>query len=126
MSDLLDLIERGSRSRRRQIGRYEVFEELASGASGFVLRAFDPIFGWPCALKVPHPNVLADPERRRRFLKDARALGRLGHPAFHPNVVRVYDADECGGICYIAMELCEEGSLAGWLEKLPEGSIIPA
>src|SRR5262245_42797874 len=111
-----------------QIGRYQVFEQLAPGAVGafgFVLRGFDPVFRRPIALKLPHPAVLAHPGKRQRFLKQARTLARLGHPAFHPNVVRVYDADECGEICYIAMELCESGSLADWLHKLPDNADIP-
>jgi serine/threonine protein kinase len=108
-----------------RIGRYEVLGHLAPGAFGFVLRAYDPVFMRPCALKVPNPNVLAEPGKRRRFLQEARALERLGDPAPHPNVVRVYDADECGGICYIAMELCELGSLADWLADLPEGAVTP-
>ena len=44
----------------------------------------------------------------------------------HPNVVRVYDSDRCGGICYIAMELCEGGSLADWLDRLPKSMTVPA
>jgi serine/threonine protein kinase len=144
MSDLLDLIERLPQSQsqetcelpgddigaitaqpRCQIGRYEIVEQLGCGAYGFVLRAFDPVFMRPCALKVPYPHVLAEPKKRQRFLNEPRTLERLGQPTVHPNIVRVYDADECGGICYIAMELCESGSLADWLNKLPEGAVIP-
>jgi serine/threonine protein kinase len=102
---------------RMTVGRYQVFEILGKGGFGLVYRADDPTLRQPRALKVPLPEVLASREKRRRFLKDAQALARLDHP----NIVRVYDADECGGVCYIAMELCECGSLAGWLQRLREG-----
>src|SRR5262249_16479362 len=108
-----------------QLGRYEVLECLGTGAFGFVLRAFDPVFRRPCALKVPYPNVLAEPRKRQRFLGEARALERLSYPTPHPNVVRVYDAHQCAGICYITMELCELGSLGDWLDKLPESTVVP-
>src|SRR5262245_41331850 len=91
VSDLLAPIERSGEdipadtaSPLMQLGRYEVLEWLATGAFGFVLRAFDPVFRRPCALKVPHPNVLAEPGKRQRFLGEARALARLSHPAPHP------------------------------------------
>jgi serine/threonine protein kinase len=144
MSDLLDLIERLPQSQSResserttedvaavtprarfQIGRYDIVEQLGCGAYGFVLRAFDPVFRRPCALKVPYPGVLAEPNKRQRFLNEPRTLDRLGQPTVHPNIVRVYDADECGGVCYIAMELCESGSLADWLRHLPDNTVIP-
>jgi serine/threonine protein kinase len=102
-----------------QIGKYEVSngEPLGSGRFGLVLRAFDPILRQPRALKVPSPDVLSDPGKRQRFLTDAVALARLEHK----NVVRVFDADECGSVCYIAMELCECGSLDRWLgQRAPE------
>jgi serine/threonine protein kinase len=108
-----------------RIGRYEVFEILGAGAFGFVLKAFDPVFRFECALKIPTPLVLLDPKRRRQFLAEARKLHLLSHPAPHPNVVRVYDADECGEVCYFAMEICALGSLEDWLGKLPEGAVLP-
>jgi hypothetical protein len=117
LSDLFALLE-GLPSR---IGRYEASHQLGSGGFGFVLRAFDPVLKRDCALKLPLPGVLDSPERRQRFVADGRALARLDHP----NVVRVYDSDEYGRICYIAMEFCEAGSLAEWLRKLPERAAIP-
>jgi serine/threonine protein kinase len=141
MSEILSLLESWSRSGladgteepgaavspappspRLSIGRYEVHELLGRGAFGFVVRAFDPMCWGPCALKIPNPNVLTDPRRRQRFLKEPRILARLNHP----NVVRVFDADEYSDICYIAMELCQPGSLADWLKKLPSESTVPA
>jgi serine/threonine protein kinase len=106
----------------QKIGRYEVFERLGSGAVGIVLRAYDPIFQRQCALKVPHVYVLADHKKQERFLAGARALASLNHD----NVVRVFDTDQCGLVCYIAMEFCQLGSLADWLSELPADVVIAA
>ena len=66
--------------------------------------------------------MLTSPALRRRFLVDAVALARLDHP----NIVRIYDADESGGLCYIAMELCESGSLADWLKTRARDEMLSA
>jgi serine/threonine protein kinase len=108
-----------------QIGRYDIFEPLGFGAYGFVVRAFDPMLQQPCALKIPNLNVRAEPRKLERFLREARALARLDRPATHPNIVRVYDADNDGVICYIAMEYCALGSLADWLHHRPDGALVP-
>ena len=53
------------------------------------------------ALKVLPPESVADPERRRRFLQEAKAAAALEHP--HIGVV--YEVDEAEGVTFIAMEL---------------------
>lgn len=105
----------------RRIGRYELAEILGSGGYGLVYRAFDPVTRRHVALKVPLPEVLACPDRRRRFVKEAAILARLKYR----HVLGYHDADNLGGVCYIATELCAYGSLADWLLKLPEGQEVP-
>jgi serine/threonine protein kinase len=106
----------------RRIAHYDVFDCLGTGGFALVYRAFDRILKRPRALKLARPDVLTSPALRRRFLVDAVALARLDHP----NIVRIYDADESGGLCYLAMELCESGSLADWLKSLASTEILPA
>ena len=49
-------------------------------------------------------SELADDERfRERFLRESQLAASLDHP----NVVPVYDADESGGVLYIAMRYVE-------------------
>ena len=57
----------------------------------------------PVALKILSAELTADPDRRRRFLQEARSAARITHPA----IAQVYDVDEEDGVTFIAMELVE-------------------
>ena len=46
------------------------------------------------------PEIVADRERRRRFVQEARAASALNHP----NIVHVHDIDQSDGTDFIAME----------------------
>jgi eukaryotic-like serine/threonine-protein kinase len=43
---------------------------------------------------------LADPERKRRFVQEAKAASALNHP----NIVHIYDIADADGIQFIAMD----------------------
>ncbi|MCJ7704361.1 MAG: protein kinase [Desulfobacterales bacterium] len=88
-------------------GRYEIIEELGKGSMGVVYRAYDPQIDRPVALKVLREDRMTSEAFVQRFLKEAKAIGRLSHP----NIVTVYDAGEDQGTIYIAMELLEGSSL---------------
>jgi serine/threonine protein kinase len=82
-------------------GRYQIIEELGKGSMGIVYRAHDPHIDRPIALKVMREGRVASNEIVQRFLKEARAIGKLSHP----NIVTVYDAGQDQGSIFIAMEL---------------------
>ncbi len=67
---------------------------------GVVYKARDTHLDRFAALKVLPPERVADPERRRRFVQEAKAASALNHP----NIVVIHDIASDRGIDYIAME----------------------
>ncbi len=90
-----------------QYGRYQIVSELGKGAMGMVYQAHDPQIDRMIALKVLRQDRVVDHEFVRRFVAEARAIGRLSHP----NIVTVFDVGEDHGTIYIAMEFLEGRSL---------------
>ncbi len=94
-------------------GRYEIIKELGRGAMGLVYQAHDPEIDRLLALKVLREDRLTSAAFVQRFLKEARAIGRLSHP----RIVTVYDIGQDHGTIYIAMELLQGEPLNGLMEK---------
>jgi len=105
---------------RRTIGRFELDSELGRGAMGVVWKAVDPLIGRPVAIKtIEAEHFDFDPEARERFLREARAAGRLSHP----NIVTIFDAGTSGDDAYIVMELIAGRTLS---EMIAAGNRFPA
>lgn len=102
---------------RKRLGRYEIVRELGKGAMGVVYEGRDPHIGRRVAIKTARRDVMQEghsaDELMARFLREARAAGVLNHP----NIVTIYDADEEGGIAYIAMEYIEGVELRKLLQE---------
>src|SRR5207253_2382565 len=96
------------------LGDFRLIEALGAGGMGTVYRAEQLSRGRTVALKVLAKEVAGRPGFAERFRREVRAMGRLDHP----NVVRYLAAGECHGFTYLAMELVEGGSLAGWVARL--------
>ncbi len=84
-------------------GRYEIVSELGRGSMGVVYLAHDPQIDRQVALKVLREDRVTSDDFVQRFLKEARAVGRLSHPG----IVTVYDIGQDHGTIYIAMEYLE-------------------
>jgi formylglycine-generating enzyme required for sulfatase activity/predicted Ser/Thr protein kinase/pimeloyl-ACP methyl ester carboxylesterase len=67
---------------------------------GVVHLAVDTKLGRQVAIKVLPAQATSDPERRRRFIQEARAASALNHP----HIVTIYEIDEHEGTIFIAME----------------------
>ena len=88
-----------------RLGRYQIIDQLGKGAMGVVYRARDPMINREVALKtIPLADEFEGDEleqARTKFFREAEMAGRLSHP----HIVTIFDAGECDGTAYIAMEL---------------------
>jgi eukaryotic-like serine/threonine-protein kinase len=83
---------------------------------GVLYRARDTRLGRTVAIKLLRPETVADPERARRLLQEARAASALNHP----NIVTVHDIGDDGGRgTWIAMECLDGESLRQRLVRGP-------
>ncbi len=88
-------------------GRYQIIKELGKGAMGVVYLAHDPRIERQIALKVLRQDCVENDDLRSRFVKEAKAIGRLSHP----NIVTVFDVGQDHDTIFIAMELLEGNPL---------------
>src|SRR5687767_396775 len=94
-----------------RLGPYEVLALLGSGGMGQVYRARDARLGREVAVKVLPRDLAGDPDRLRRFEREARAASALNHPG----IVTIHDVGESESGPYLAMELLEGPTLRGVL-----------
>ena len=67
---------------------------------GTVYRAHDPRLERSLAIKVLRADLVADADRRKRFVREARSASALNHP----NIITIYEIDQAEGLDFIAME----------------------
>jgi eukaryotic-like serine/threonine-protein kinase len=84
----------------KTIAHFEITGELGQGGMGTVYKARDQHLDRLVALKVLLPETVHNPDRRRRFVQEAKAASALNHP----NIVHIYDIDEAEDVLFIAME----------------------
>ena len=94
---ILDTIEAGS-----QIDSYRIEAPVARSGMASIFRAVDVRDNRVVALKIPHPDMEADPILFDRFKREAD----IGEKLDHPMVMRVYGGEKRSRI-YMVMEWCE-------------------
>jgi serine/threonine protein kinase len=90
-----------------QLGKYQIRRQLGAGGMGAVYLAFDPMLEREVALKVLLPEVAARQQILDRFLREARAIGKLSHP----HVVAIHDIATHEDRNFIVMEILAGGSV---------------
>src|SRR5688572_2525279 len=89
------------------VGPYNVVGLVGSGGMGEVYRARDTRLGRDVALKLIRADKLGDPERRQRFVQEARAASALNHP----NIVSIHDILPVGGTHALVLEYVQGKTL---------------
>jgi WD40 repeat protein len=93
--------------------KFRILQRIGAGGFGVVYLATDTSLNRQVALKLARTSVLADPDLKGRFLREAEALARLDHP----HIVPVYEVGEHEGTCFLAVGYCHGPTLADWLSK---------
>ena len=94
---LYDSIDAGS-----QIDSYRIEAPVARSGMATIFRAIDLRDNRIVALKIPHPDLEADPILFDRFQREAG----IGEKLSHPKVMRVFGGEERSRV-YMVMEWCE-------------------
>jgi serine/threonine-protein kinase len=103
------------------LGKYQIVREIAR-SNDIVWEAVDPELGRRVAIKELNlPDGVTEAQRQERinrFLREAKAAGRLSHP----NIVTIHEVDVQNGRHYIVMEYLEGENLR---ERLQRQGAIP-
>src|SRR6266567_6698003 len=99
---------------------YRIIARIGSGGMGVVWSALDTHLDREVALKFLPEAATSHPERRERFVREAKAASALNHP----NIVTIHDINSDGDVYFIAMELVRGRSLYQVLKE--SGRLTPA
>jgi len=99
------------------LGHFKILEKIGEGGMGVVFKARDMHLDRFLAVKVLSEGAAKNPERRLRFIQEAKSASALNHP----NIVTVYDIDQHNGAYFIAMEYIEGNTLEHVMGRQPLG-----
>src|SRR5262249_13424575 len=90
-----------------RVGHFEIVAALGAGGMGEVYRARDTKLDRDVALKLLPDSFAADPERRRRFEREAKTLASLNHS----HIAQIYGAVDVGDRPALIMEFVQGRTL---------------
>ena len=89
------------------LSHYTILEKLGEGGMGTVYLADDTNLNRKVALKMLPADMASDPERLRRFQREAKAVAAMNHPS----IVTIYSVEESDQGHFITMEHVQGKSL---------------
>ncbi len=95
------------------ISHFEVLEKIGEGGMGLVYRGRDLLLDRHVALKVLPADKIANADRRRRFIQEAKAASALNHR----NIVTIHEILSVDGTDVIVMELVHGRTLAQLIRR---------
>lgn len=114
-----DRLTRDAKGGGKKIGGYEILGLLGEGGLGVVYKARQISMNRIVALKVLHEKWVNDDEFRKRFLLEARLVGRLSHP----NLIQVFDIGRHRNTFFYSMEFVDGETVESILDR--EGALDP-
>jgi serine/threonine protein kinase len=84
----------------RTVSHFQILEKLGEGGMGVVYKARDTRLDRFVAIKTLPAKMVADPARKQRFIREAKAASALSHP----NIIHIYEIDHADGVDFISME----------------------
>src|SRR5262245_4834925 len=96
-----------------RIGPYQITSRLGRGGMGVVFLAEDPRLERKVAIKVLPAAFTQNPDRVRRFEREAKAVSALNHP----NILTIHEIGEADGTHYIVSEYVEGETLRALIER---------
>ncbi|HVS36468.1 MAG TPA: protein kinase, partial [Gemmataceae bacterium] len=100
----------------KRLGDFRILREVGRGGMGVVYEAEQESLGRHVALKVLPAHALMEPQRLRRFQREAKAAARL----HHTNIVPVHGVGEQDGLHYYVMQFIQGQGLDQVLAELQE------
>ena len=98
------------------VSHYRIIAEIGAGGMGVVYKAEDLRLGRLVALKFLPPQLVRDPDAKRRFFQEARTASAIDHV----NVCTIHDIEETtDGRVFLSMAYCDGETLKTRLERGP-------
>src|SRR5207245_5965782 len=90
-----------------RLGRYEIRSKIGAGGMGEVYLAQDTKLDRKVALKILPADVIAHPDRMKRFVQEAKAASALNHP----NIITIYAIEQIDSTNFISTEFIDGETL---------------
>ena len=94
---------------------YEIISTLGEGGLGSVFKSRQVSMNRLVAFKVLHNQWISDDEFRKRFVLEARIVGKLSHQ----NLIQVYDVGREGDYYYFSMEYVDGRTVEDLIREAP-------